>query len=553
MITLSTEGKTIDTGPAARLITEGEKNADVIRIEMPASYGTLDLTALTWVLAGVTDRETRVEQELAKDTSDGLALQWTVTGDWAAVPGRMRLELSGISADGAAVIKFTGRPIEVRPAAEIYGLPRPELSEQYLETMRELAGQAREAADALANAGLKILGYYDSLTALAEAVTNPQIGDLYGVGPSSEMYAYVWDGEKWAKGQALSAAAGAVSSVFGRAGEVTAQAGDYTAAQVGARPDSWMPSAADVGAVDGATGQGSAVRISNRNLLDNWYFASPVNQRGQTSYSAYSYAFDRWLLAPMSSSNTGYSVSLTDEGVDLISAMDYVFLWQRMEHELLNCLRGRVLTLSAIAGDVLYSAVFTVPATAVTSQTVLTNTSIVNGALQALEVYAAGGNSLRIQLRADIGKTVRWKAAKLELGSVSTLAHQENGAWVLNDPPPDYAEELAKCQRYQYVPASPVSKQFPIGYGYGGGTTSVRILVPTPCPLRATPSIVYLAGALNNFTLYGGGAAIAPTSIQEISVCGAGVHIIFNVSGGVANEAYVLRTTGVVPLFDANL
>lgn len=55
MITLSTEGKTIDTGPAARLITEGEKNADVIRIEMPASYGTLDLTALTWVL-GRSDR-----------------------------------------------------------------------------------------------------------------------------------------------------------------------------------------------------------------------------------------------------------------------------------------------------------------------------------------------------------------------------------------------------------------------------------------------------------------------------------------------------------------
>ena len=180
MITLSTDGKTIDTGPAARLITEGEKNADVIQIEMPVRYGTLDLAALTWVLAGVTDRETRVEQELAKDTSGGLTLQWTVTGDWAAVPGRMRLELSGISADGAAVIKFTGNPIEVRPAAEIYGLPRPELSEQYLETMRELVEQAREAADALANAGLKILGYYDSLTALAEAVTNPQIGDVWG-------------------------------------------------------------------------------------------------------------------------------------------------------------------------------------------------------------------------------------------------------------------------------------------------------------------------------------------------------------------------------------
>ena len=60
----------------------------MIQIEMPVRYGTLDLAALTWMLAGVTDRETRVEQELVKDTSDGLTLQWTVTGDWAAVPVR---------------------------------------------------------------------------------------------------------------------------------------------------------------------------------------------------------------------------------------------------------------------------------------------------------------------------------------------------------------------------------------------------------------------------------------------------------------------------------
>lgn len=40
-------------------------------------------------------------------------------------------------------------------------------------------------------------------------------------------------------------------------------------------------------------------------------------------------------------------------------------------------------------------------------------------------------------------------AAKLELGSTQTLAHQdENGNWVLNDPPPNKALELAKCQRY---------------------------------------------------------------------------------------------------------
>ena len=40
-------------------------------------------------------------------------------------------------------------------------------------------------------------------------------------------------------------------------------------------------------------------------------------------------------------------------------------------------------------------------------------------------------------------------AAKLELGPVQTLAHKDAfGNWVLNDPPPDKALELAKCQRY---------------------------------------------------------------------------------------------------------
>jgi len=36
-------------------------------------------------------------------------------------------------------------------------------------------------------------------------------------------------------------------------------------------------------------------------------------------------------------------------------------------------------------------------------------------------------------------------AVKLELGDTQTLAHQENGAWVLNEIP-NYEEELFKCQ-----------------------------------------------------------------------------------------------------------
>lgn len=39
-----------------------------------------------------------------------------------------------------------------------------------------------------------------------------------------------------------------VSSFNGRTGAVTSQPGDYTAADVGARPDTWTPTASDVGA-----------------------------------------------------------------------------------------------------------------------------------------------------------------------------------------------------------------------------------------------------------------------------------------------------------------
>lgn len=42
---------------------------------------------------------------------------------------------------------------------------------------------------------------------------------------------------------------GGVTSFKGRTGAVTPQEGDYTADMVGARPDTWMPSASDVGAV----------------------------------------------------------------------------------------------------------------------------------------------------------------------------------------------------------------------------------------------------------------------------------------------------------------
>lgn len=70
----------------------------------------------------------------------------------------------------------------------------------------------------------------------------------------------VMDGEDGAGG------ASGVTSFNGRDGAVTPQAGDYTAAMVGARPDTWMPTAAEVGA---ATPDDVTAAIQTA-ILDSW-------------------------------------------------------------------------------------------------------------------------------------------------------------------------------------------------------------------------------------------------------------------------------------------
>lgn len=80
------------------------------------------------------------------------------------------------------------------------------------------------------------------------------------------------------------------------------------------------------------------------------------------------------------------------------------------------------------------------------------------------------------------------KAAKLELGSVQTLAHQDSsGAWVLNQLP-DYGAELARCQRYLVPLSSDLVQAVIIGTGM------IFFFVPLPVTMRATPTI-----AVNNF------------------------------------------------------
>ena len=83
------------------------------------------------------------------------------------------------------------------------------------------------------------------LTKTAEGTAWDDVpSDLPSGGTDGQVLTKTTDGVAWED-----APEGGVISFKGRTGAVTPQEGDYTADMVGARPDTWTPSAADVGAV----------------------------------------------------------------------------------------------------------------------------------------------------------------------------------------------------------------------------------------------------------------------------------------------------------------
>ena len=85
-------------------------------------------------------------------------------------------------------------------------------------------------------------------------------GPVGPAGPQGEQGPQGPQGEPGPQGPPGEAAAG-VTSFNGRDGAVIPQSGDYTAAMVGARPDTRMPTAADVGA---ATPEDVASAVSGK-------------------------------------------------------------------------------------------------------------------------------------------------------------------------------------------------------------------------------------------------------------------------------------------------
>ena len=224
--------------------------------------------------------------------------------------------------------------------------------------------------------------------------------------------------------------------------------------------------------------------VSNPNLLDNWYFAYPVNQRNVSGpIDAVGYFLDRWKLV-------SGSVTIGSNGI----------------------------TLNGTIVQILETAVGTdVTASALTTEGV---------------VVASYDNNSKTFSLTGTGQT--FVAAKLELGSQQTLAHQENGNWQLNEIP-DYGEQLARCQRYGFP------QHITYAYGYCVNDTLAYVCLATPAPLRKFPVLtVNNTGALNFAS-----QQINPQSLALARIENSLMFIAVSASGLTPNSVCVLHDADI--------
>lgn len=235
----------------------------------------------------------------------------------------------------------------------------------------------------------------------------------------------------------------------------------------------------------GAHIDGTDVYQSNDNLLDNAYFVGggsqlgdgvfPINQRGQASYSwTGATCIDRWYIFAATD-----TVTLSASGLTVNANENGGALGQRIRYY--PEYSSQPLTCTFLTTD---------NKRIVWSFTINTGIAWQGGTLVLNEypdfyvdaLYDSGSNTIAFVLAKsfdNVPHSITLKAAKLEIGTVSTLP---------NDSPPDFGEELRKCQRYLWVEV--FNTNAIIANGASVSASDVMLLLPTPVSMRPISPIV---------------------------------------------------------------
>lgn len=173
----------------------------------------------------------------------------------------------------------------------------------------------------------------------------------------------------------------------------------------------------------------------NPNLLDNWFFGRPVNQRGQTEYNGgATYSIDRWWL------QYDTTLSIVDGGIKIGGQWD---VQQYFETTFPNA----TYTLSLLYKDRTGSDPLRLLAGNRTDGDIAQTESKDASGILSVTFSTAASNRFNFGFTGSTDNSATIIAIKLELGSAQTLAHKEGDRWILNEIP-DFGEQLRRCQRY---------------------------------------------------------------------------------------------------------
>lgn len=274
---------------------------------------------------------------------------------------------------------------------------------------------------------------------------------------------------------------------------------------------------------------------SNRNLLNNWYFVGggsqlrdgvfPINQRGQTQYTATSQAFDRWLVW------VGCTATLTQSGLNIQANTDGACFSQSFLYDpSLSESPHTVTFLSTNGEEIVYQ--FKIDTSIGWQGGTLIKTDNPNFYIDVN--YSAPYVQVVLCKRFDgTPHTITLKAVKYEKGIYSTLA---------NDVPPDFGAELAKCQRrlFRVSPMGTSSRGY-AGFGSANSGKNILVFVPTPVTLAAQPTVSFSNCNAYNYVA-GGSIAISSISIDSWTQNGVFLSCApSDTSQVVQYQPYVLR------------
>ena len=227
-----------------------------------------------------------------------------------------------------------------------------------------------------------------------------------------------------------------------------------------------------------------------------YYVKTADAVRGYIGSSFSEYALDRWRV------ENNIVVTFESDGVSLENVGDSAGQFnQELPHGFFS--EGTLLCISTIvksvSGDV---RLFLSQSSSPFGHPVDFISLLQPGLYSGFGNLLSGEHKFSIYLGADA--KIKLAAAKLELGQTQTLAHQENGVWVLNEMP-DYGGQLRRCLHYDYILGID-GQNCPVGIGTAYSADGVICDIQLPEYMRANPAV----------SLSGGGVRIRFSATQNL-------------------------------------